>query len=75
VLLETVDNKQEIWSSGHLKSETSPSGKTVSTDVPSRLLQPGDYILTLRGVSGSEFPETVAEYAFRIEETQADQKR
>lgn len=72
-LLETVDN-QHIWSAGKLKAETPPSGKTVSIDLPSSLLQPGDYILTLRGVSSSGSLETVAEYSFRIAKRQADHK-
>lgn len=65
-MLETAENKL-VWSARDLKAQASRSGKSISIDIPSSLLPRGDYILTLNGVPAMGPPETVAEYAFRVD--------
>jgi hypothetical protein len=64
-VLQTAENKR-IWSEGSLKLQTFRGGKRVLLYISSSLLQPGDYILTLRGLPAAGNPETVAEYSFRV---------
>jgi len=64
--LETVEGRQ-VWSEGNLEAQTFPGGKRIFLDLSSTLLAPGDYILTVRGLPATGNPETVAEYAFRVE--------
>jgi hypothetical protein len=66
-VLQTVENKR-IWSEGNLNAQTFPGGKRIFLDLSSSLLPPGDYILTLRGLTAAGRSETVAEYAFRVVE-------
>ncbi len=67
VVLETVEGRQ-VWSSeGNLEAQAFPGGKRVFLDLSSSMLPPGDYILTVRGLPASGSAETVAEYAFRVE--------
>jgi hypothetical protein len=65
-VLQTAEDKR-IWSEGNLNAEIFPGGKRVFLDLSTSLLPPGDYILTLRGLTVSGRPETVAEYAFRVD--------
>ena len=64
-VLQTAESKG-IWRKGNLKAQVFPEGKKIFLDVPSSLLAPGDYILTLRGLPASGSREIVAEYAFRV---------
>jgi hypothetical protein len=64
-VLQTAEGKR-IWTEGNLNSQTFPGGKRVFLDLSSSLLPPGDYILTLQGLTVAGHPETVAEYAFRV---------
>ncbi len=64
-MLQTVEGTR-IWSQGDLTAQLSSGGKRVVLELSSSLLPPGDYILTLRGLPTKGWPETVAEYAFRI---------
>jgi hypothetical protein len=64
-VLQTVENKQ-VWNERGLEAEPFPGGKRLLLHVPSNLLTPGDYILTIRGVPTNGSPETVTEYAFRV---------
>jgi hypothetical protein len=64
-VLETADNKL-VWSAEHLKDQTFDDGKRVFIELSNSLLDPGDYILTVRGVRIAGSAETVAEYAFRV---------
>jgi hypothetical protein len=66
-VLQTAENKR-IWSEENLNAQTFPGGKKIFLDLSSSLLPPGDYILTLRGLTVAGRPETVAEYAFRVGE-------
>jgi hypothetical protein len=66
-VLQTAESKS-IWRRGDLTAQVSTQGKRILLYVPSSLLAPGDYILTLRGLPGAGSPETVAEYAFRVGE-------
>lgn len=66
VMLQTAENNR-IWSKGNLKAQNFSGGKRVSIEVPRNLLQPGDYILALRGVPPAGTSQTIAEYAFRVE--------
>ncbi|HEX8289415.1 MAG TPA: hypothetical protein VF556_15545 [Pyrinomonadaceae bacterium] len=61
-VLETVEG-QQIWSGKALKSNENSAIVTV----PSRLLKKGDYIITLKGLKGDGFYETVADYSFNVE--------
>jgi hypothetical protein len=64
-ILQTVEGKR-IWNKKGLDAETFPGGKRIVLHLPSSLLPPGDYILTIRGWQAAGNPETVAEYAFRV---------
>ena len=64
-VLQTAESKR-IWSKGDLEAQAFPGGKRVLLYIPSSLLPPGDYILTLRWLPTAGSPETVAEYSFRI---------
>jgi hypothetical protein len=66
-VLQTAENKR-IWSERNLNAQTFPGGKIVFLDLSSSLLPPGDYILTLRGLTVARHHETVAEYGFRVGE-------
>jgi hypothetical protein len=63
--LQTAESKS-ILRKGDLKAQVSPEGNRILLDVPSSLLAPGDYILTLHGLPASGSPEIVAEYTFRV---------
>ena len=64
-ILQTAENKW-VWTASNLKTQASRDGKSVFIDISSSSISPGDYILTLRGVSAMGAPETAAEYAFRV---------
>jgi anti-sigma factor RsiW len=64
-VLQTAENKR-IWSEGNLNAQTFPAGKRVFIVLSGSLLPPGDYILTLSGLTAAGRPESVAEYAFRV---------
>ena len=64
-LLQTVEG-QQVWSERSLQAETFLSEKRIFLDLSRRLLAPGDYILTVRGLPAAANPETVAEYSFRV---------
>jgi anti-sigma factor RsiW len=66
-MLATVEGRQ-IWSGeGNLEAQAFPGGERIFLDLSSNMLPPGDYILTVRGLSVSGSAETVAEYTFRVE--------
>ena len=70
-VLQTAESKR-IWSKGDLEAQAFPGGKRVLLYIPSSLLPPGDYILTLRWLPTAGSPETVAEYSFRVGTSQPD---
>jgi hypothetical protein len=47
-----------------LRAETSPRGRAISFRLPSHLLSPGLYVLTLNGVADGGRTEAVGEYSF-----------
>lgn len=63
--LQTAEGER-LWSRGRLAAQALPDGKRILLYVPSDLLLPGDYILTLRGLPPAGGAETVAEYAFHV---------
>jgi len=65
-VLQTAESKS-ILRKGDLKAQVASEGKRILLDVPSSLLAPGDYILTLRGLPAAGSPETAAEYTFRVD--------
>lgn len=66
VVVQTAENNR-IWSKDNLKAQSASGGKRVFIEIPRNLLQPGDYILAVRGVPSTGTSQTVAEYAFRVE--------
>jgi len=64
-VLQTAESKS-IWRMGDLKAQASSEGKRILLDVPSSLLPPGDYILSLRGLPAAGSPQIVADYSFRV---------
>jgi hypothetical protein len=64
-VLQTAENRL-VWSSGNLEAHPFPGGNGISVDLPSSLLPPGDYVLTIRGLPTAGPPETAAEYAFHV---------
>jgi hypothetical protein len=64
-VLRTAENTM-ISSQKGLQAEAFRSGKRITVDLPSSLLQPADYILTVNGVPSTGHSVTVAEYAFCI---------
>jgi hypothetical protein len=66
VVVQTAENNR-IWSKDNLKAQSVSGGKRVFIEIPRNLLQPGEYILAVRGVPSAGTSQTVAEYAFRVE--------
>jgi hypothetical protein len=64
-LLQTAESRR-IWSQANLQAQAFRGARRVVLDVPSSLLMPGDYILTVRGLSSATPAETVAEYTFQV---------
>ncbi len=76
-VVETADGK-EIWEKHNVSPQSPPgksaygrnpqdrSAKVVLVDLSSALLNPGDYILKLKGVSLDAQPEVVAGYSFQV---------
>ena len=56
----------EIFHQSELKPRASRLGKLVAVQLPARRLPPGDYTLSLSGVTSSGAAEPVGDYAFRI---------
>jgi hypothetical protein len=67
-MLQTIESRR-IWSKKDLEAQAYPGGKRIVLYLPSSLLPPGDYILTIRGLPAAGNPETVAEYSFRVGKT------
>jgi hypothetical protein len=65
-ILQNVEGKT-LSRNADLEPQKSAAGrKSVAVLVPSNLLGPGDYILTVRGLRPNRPPETVGEYTFRV---------
>jgi hypothetical protein len=64
-VIETPEG-QRTWSQGNMAADEFAGGKRVVLNLPSKLLLPNDYILTVHGLPASGNPETVAEYTFRV---------
>jgi hypothetical protein len=64
-ILQTVEGNR-VWSKKDLEAEAIAGSKRIVLHLPSSLLPPGDYILTIRGLQTAGSPETVAEYTFRV---------
>jgi hypothetical protein len=64
-VIQTAEGRL-IWRQGSLTADEFSGGKRVFLTLPSALLTPNDYILTLGGMPASGNAETVAEYAFRV---------
>jgi len=67
VSLETPEGVP-LWQKNRLRSKTTRQhGRVVVMDVPAPLLKPGDYILTLSGITADGSEETVDAYSFRAD--------
>ena len=64
-VIQTTEGKL-IWRHSNLAADEFSGGKRVFLKLPSALLTPNEYILTLGGMPASGNAETVAEYAFRV---------
>jgi hypothetical protein len=62
--LHDVDG-EEIWTQSKLEAETREGKVLVVIDLPSSLLQPGDYYIRLSGQTGDDELELVGSYHFR----------
>ncbi len=64
-VLETVEGRQ-IWNGKILKSAKIKNQKSVTAAVPARLLNKGDYIITLKGLTKDRAYEPAGDYSFTI---------
>jgi hypothetical protein len=56
----------EVWSRVGLKPELAETRHIVTLDIPSSVLPPSDYVVTLWGGSGSGYRDELADYSFRV---------
>jgi len=67
--LLTRSGGSEIWSRSRLPVRRMQGAVVVSLLVPARLLQPGDYTITLMTDPATSSDEVIADYIFRISPT------
>lgn len=60
-----------VWQTKRLKAALDNGEKSVTLQFPSVLLTKQDYIVTLKGITSGGQTETIGEYYFRVERTQA----
>ncbi|MCA1558524.1 MAG: hypothetical protein LC731_08300, partial [Acidobacteria bacterium] len=65
VTLITVDGKQP-WSRSGLKSRQARSGKAINIRVPVKVLNSGQNVFTVRGVTAEGTAESVESYPFNV---------
>lgn len=58
---------EEVWSQGGLKARPIRNGRALVLRVPARLLDRGDYLLKLQGLTAAGNLEDVDDYSFRVE--------
>lgn len=56
----------EVWAQGNLRARTVSTGAMVVVTLPSQLLTPGDYYMTLLGVGDDGANEGLGRYDFRV---------
>lgn len=59
-------NGKQVWNRDNLPAPTSRSGKTISLTLPASVLSPGQYELTLKGVTEGKTTEEVGYYYFDV---------
>ncbi len=63
--LETADG-DEIWRQSRLRAGTAASGQAVALTLPTSLFAPGDYVITLSGVTASGEIQEIGDYYLTI---------
>lgn len=64
--LRSLSNDQLLWKSGKLKARTRGNAKIIDLNLRARLLAPGDYVISLKGVSASGQLEDIHRYSFKV---------
>lgn len=63
--LETADG-DEIWRQSRLRARTAASGQAVVLTLPASLFAPGDYVITLSGMTASGEAQEIGDYYLTI---------
>jgi len=60
------DDRAKIWSVDHLRARIEGGSKSITAEIPAKLLTAGDYQIKLAGQPANGVPESVDSYHFRI---------
>jgi hypothetical protein len=65
-ILKDPANNKTVWTSAELTAEHAKKNKTVSVELPGRLLQERNYLLELTGLSAKDPPVPLSTYMFHV---------
>ncbi len=64
--LKTVDEGNEVWTSSELKARGKGAKKSISLNIPAKILQRADYELSLVGITANGETEEITGYYFSV---------